>query len=209
MACNGAAAASRAKKLQETGGVSPALDLSKLTDLQCSVWLKDQEGIRPIEIGEQLGLTPRRVCNIKARLRVLGFPINQLWTVAQLNGHLNGAATDRDDELPDDDEPVMRGPVQRCRGCGLTMPCHDCVSLEKYATVNPGWTIVPDGDQDEGETAPDAVVNGTPKPYKTGDIYGRRWHGRRKSDRTGQVLSYTEAASERGETEASRPGLHD
>ncbi len=126
-----------------------APDLTKLTDLQCSVWLKDQDGLRPIEIGEQLGLTPRRVCNIKARLRQLGFPVNQLWTVKQLAGHQNGAAFEPDDdELPDLDEPVQRGPVQRCT-CGLTMPCHDCVSLEHTALSRPDNTAYPDGDEDD------------------------------------------------------------
>ncbi len=99
-----------------------APDLSKLTDLQCSVWLKDQDGLRPIEIGEQLGLSTARVSNIKARLRVLGFPLH-----SYRRDSANIVREAMDDEQPDPDEPVMMGPVQRCK-CGLAMPCNSCLS---------------------------------------------------------------------------------
>jgi hypothetical protein len=127
-------------------------DLSKLTDLQCSVWLKDQDGLRPIEIGEQLGLTPRRVCNIKARLRVLGFPVNDLWSAKRLQAEMYGPSQfePEDDEEPDRDEPVQMGPVQRC-ACGLVMPCNDHDSINPYlvGVKNRNNTTYPDGDEDD------------------------------------------------------------
>ena len=106
-------------------------DTRTLTKKQMLVYILDNEGLTPTEIGKRLKLTTKRVCNIKHRLKQLGHNVT---VYRGLNNRLEDTVPagesppDRsplepaDDELPDLDEPVLVA-VQRCH-CGLILPCY-------------------------------------------------------------------------------------
>lgn len=124
-------------------------DTRVLTKKQMLVYILDAEGNSPTEIGKRLKLTPKRVCNIKARLRQLGFEPAVFRSMRKRLDEVTTAPVERsplepeDDELPDADEPQIS--VSRC-SCGLVLPCyHAPVSSfvaspsydpYKYATAN-------------------------------------------------------------------------
>ncbi len=106
-------------------------DTRTLTKKQMLVYILDNEGLTPTEIGKRLKLTTKRVCNIKHRLKELGHDVTVYrglnkrleQTIPAGDGVVDRSPLEpEDDELPDLDEPVLAA-VQRC-SCGLILPCY-------------------------------------------------------------------------------------
>ncbi len=106
-------------------------DTRTLTKKQMLVYILDNEGLTPSEIGQRLNLTRKRVCNIKKRLKDLGHNVTVYRGLSrrfEATVPAGESPPDRsplepeDDELPDLDEPVLAA-VQRC-SCGLILPCY-------------------------------------------------------------------------------------
>jgi hypothetical protein len=102
-------------------------DTRVLTKKQMLVYILDAEGNSPTEIGKRVGMTAKRVCNIKARLRQLGFEPAVFRSLRKRLDETSTVPAQRsplepeDDELPDADEPAIA--VSRC-SCGLVLPCY-------------------------------------------------------------------------------------
>jgi hypothetical protein len=103
-----------------------------LTPKQAAVLKCIGEGMKTTTIADVLGMSKTRVCNIKRRLKSLGYDVIDEWTDLQRAARLPDDEIDapvqrsehesEDDEQPDADEPPHTD-LQRCQ-CGLLLPCH-------------------------------------------------------------------------------------
>ena len=114
--------------------------MKSLTKRQQEVLELDQQGLRPSEIAERLGLRLSRVANLKQRLKEMGYSTTQY-----RRSDLPKAVTV---QLPTDDEEAV---IERCQ-CGLMLPCYhgnDAISL----TGSSAGTAADAGDVSEYDTS--------------------------------------------------------
>lgn len=132
-------------------------DTRTLTKKQMLVYVLDQEGNTPTEISKRIGLSVKRVCNIKARLRQLGHNVAVYRTLSRRVEEVADVPVERsplepeDDELPDADEPSVA--VSRCH-CGLALPCY-------HVPVSPWQNKSSDSDYDDVDGVYEASVENT------------------------------------------------